>query len=443
VRTAVKKWIFAGMIALTVLLFSGCNMRTVDEMYCLPKRSQLYMNLQSEIDKVMAGAEYNAPLSGENRQAVQMADLDGDGNAEYLLFTKTGSDRPLQIYIFSGEGDSYRLVDVIESTGTAFEQIEYVQMDKRQGVEIVVGRQVSDQVLRSLSVYTMNDGQMEQLMTANYSKFVCCDLNSDSRTELLLLRPGAVDSDNGVAELYSIKNETMERSAEVNMSEPADKIKRIMVSKLNDGRPAVYVASDVDGSAIITDVYASVKGHFTNVSFSNESGTSVQTLRNYYVYADDIDNDGVLELPSLITMTMPPDFQSSKNHYLIRWYAMTSDGTEVDKMHTYHNFVGGWYVKLETELASRMLVVQQGNSYEFSIWDETYTNTEKLMTIYVLTGQKREEQANINNRFAIYRTESTVYAADIEVISATYGITKETLISSFQLILEDWKTGET
>ena len=65
------------------------------------------------------------------------------------------------------------------------------------------------------------------------------------------------------------------------------------------------------------------------------------------------------------------------------------------------------------------------------------------MTIYVLTGQKREEQAQINNRFVIYRTESTVYAADIEVISATYGISKETLISSFQLILQDWKTGET
>jgi hypothetical protein len=169
----------------------------------------------------------------------------------------------------------------------------------------------------------------------------------------------------------------------------------------------------------------------------------VQTLRNYYVYADDIDNDGVLELPSLITMTMPPDSQFSNNHYIIRWYAMTSNGAEVDKMHTYHNFVGGWYVKLETALAPRMLVVQQGNSYEFSIWDETYSKIEKLMTIYVLTGQKREEQAQINNRFVIYRTESTVYAADIEVISATYGISKETLISSFHLILQDWKTGET
>ena len=40
----------------------------------------------------------------------------------------------------------------------------------------------------------------------------------------------------------------------------------------------------------------------TNVTFSNDSGTSIQTMRNFYVYADDIDNDGVVELPSLLTM---------------------------------------------------------------------------------------------------------------------------------------------
>ncbi len=438
-----KKWRLTAFTFVVILLFSGCNMRTVDELYCLPKRSQLYMNLQSEIDKVMSGAEYNAPLSGENRQAVQMADLDGDGKVEYLLFAKNSSDRPLQIYIFSGDGDSYYLADVIESTGTAFEQVEYVQMDGRKGLEIVVGRQVSDRVVRSVSVYSMVHGEIEQMMSANYSKIVCSDLNSDGRTELLVLRPGSVETDNGVAELYSMSGGAMERSAEVNMSEPADKIKRIMVSKLNDGTPAVYVASDVTGSAIITDVYAMVNGKFTNVSFSSESGTSVQTLRNYYVYADDIDNDGVLELPSLITMTMPPDSLANQSQYIIRWYALTPRGSEIDKMHTYHNFVGGWYMKLETGLAPRMMILQQGNSYEFSIWDESHTATEKLFTIYVLTGQKREEQAQVNNRFALYRTESTVYAADMEVVSATYGITKESLINSFRLILQDWKTGET
>ena len=73
------------LLLLAVCLLSGCNMRTIDELYCLPKRSEAYNNLQSQIDKAMVGYEYCAPLSGENRQRVQMVDLNGDGEEEYLL----------------------------------------------------------------------------------------------------------------------------------------------------------------------------------------------------------------------------------------------------------------------------------------------------------------------------------------------------------------------
>lgn len=440
----VKRWLLKILLVLAVILLSGCNMRTVEDLYHLPERSEEYKNLQTLINQIMVGKEYLAPVSGENRQTVQIVDLDGDGNDEYLLFTRSSSEKPLQIHIFSQNADEeYIHLDSIESTGTAFEQVEYVKMDDRGGYEIVVGRQLSDQVLRSVSVYSMIDGQVVQLMTANHSKFVCHDIDGDGFSELLVLRPGESDSDNGLAELYGLENGIMERSAEVSMSEPSDAIKRIMVGKLNDGVSAVYVASDVDGSAIITDVYAIVDGALTNVSFSNESGTSVQTLRNYYVYADDIDDDGVLELPDLITMKMPADAKVSDNQYLIRWYAMTSAGAEIDKLYSYHNYVGGWYMQLQSDLAQRMTVIQQGNGYVFSVWDEEFTSTTKLFTIYVLTGQKREEQALIDNRFVLHKTESTVFSANPEVASAAYGITKDSLVNSFQLIIQEWNTGET
>lgn len=438
-----KKNIALTLLLLAVCLLSGCNMRTIDELYCLPKRSEAYNNLQSQIDKAMVGYEYCAPLSGENRQRVQMVDLDGDGKEECLLFAKGSANAPLHIFIFSGDGKEYTLLDTITATGTAFEQVEYVQMDDRRGAEIVLGCQVSDQVIRSLTVYTMADGQMEQMMTANYSKFVCHDLDKDNCSELLILRPGATAIDNGVAELYGVENGIMERSQEVSMSEPSDAIQRIMVGKLDDGLRAVYVASDVDGSAIITDIYAVVKGIFTNVSFSNESGTSVQTLRNYYVYADDIDEDGVLELPDLITMSYEGNTLSSENQHLIRWYAMDSKGGEIDKMYTYHNVVGGWYMRLNEDIAEKILVIQQGNSYEFHVWEAEQQLSHRLMTVYVLTGQKREEQAQIDNRFVLHRTESTVYAANLDVASVAYGVSKEQVLKSFHMILTDWKTGET
>lgn len=434
------------LLLLAALLLTGCNMATVDQLYCLPDRSAEFTNLQSVMQKTMTGYDFSAPLNGQHQQTVQMADLDGDGQAEYLVFAKgSSSETPLRIFIYTGDSEEYRLFDTIDCGGSAFDQVDYVPMIRGGGLELIVGRQVSDQVVRSLSVYTMKDGQMELKLTTNYSRFVCSDLSRDSLSELLVLRPGDTGAQNGVAELYRFRGGAMERSQEVHLSGSADKIKRIVQGNLNDGVPAVYVATEVEGEAIITDVFALPEGQLTNVSASGELGTSVQTLRNYYVYADDIDNDGVLELPSLISMKSAENLANTidSRQYVVRWYALNSDGTPVDKMYTYHNFVGGWYLQLDSAIAPRFSVAQRGNGYEFSLWNEKFTESEKLMTLYVLTGQKREEQAVLDNRFIVRRSESTIYAMNLEVAASAYGITQESLITGFHLIVQDWNTGLT
>ena len=438
------KCIKIAMLLLAVLLLSGCNIRTVDKLYLLPERSDAYKNLQSLINQALNGREYSAPISGENRQSVQMVDLDGDGVDEFLLFAKGSAEKPLQIFIYTEtEDEEYMLAGTIESTGTTFEQVEYVQMDGEGGYEIVVGCQVSDSMLRAVSVHTMKQGQMEQVLTANYSKFVCSDLDGNGFSELLVLRPGRSEADNGVAELYAVTNGTVERSAEVSMSEPSSDIKRIMVGKLDDGLPAVYVASDVDGSAIITDVYAIVDGAFTNVSFSNESGTSVQTLRNYYVYADDMDEDGVVELPSIITMKPVSLWREEDQKFLLRWFSMDEDGWEIDKLFTYHNYVGGWYLRLGSGWANRVSVDPGEGRYVFYVWNESYDVATELFTVYVFTGASRDEDAVKDGRFALYRTEGIAYSAKMSEEARDYGVTEEYLIECFRLIRQDWQTGET
>lgn len=438
-----EKRIWIVFLLLAVCLLAGCSMLTVDQMYCLPKRSESYNNLQSAIDKAMSGMEYCAPLAGENQQTVQTADLDGDGIGEYLVFTRsTDGDRPLRILVFHQDGDSYILTDCIDSNGMGFELVEYVPMDDSNGVELVVGSQISNQLLRSASVYTFQNGTAELLVTMNYTKLLTCDLDADSRKELMIIRPGVSEGNNGFAELYEIENGSVERSKEASLSGTVDKLKRIITGKLHGGIPAVFVASSVEDSAIITDIYAVVDGVFTNVSLSSESGTSVQTLRNYYVYADDIDADGEVELPNLITADPPEGKTSEGQQHLIRWYTIGTDGSETNKMYTYHNFMGGWYLELDARWAPRIYVVQEENGFAFYLWDNGASSAQRIFTVYALTGQNREEQALQENRFVLYRGESTIYAAHLDVASGELSITKEDLVSSFHLIHQDWKTGE-
>ena len=205
----------------------------------------------------------------------------------------------------------------------------------------------------------------------------------------------------------------------------------------------MFVASIVDAGTIVTDVYAMVKGTLTNVSMSNESGTSVKTVRNCYVYGEDIDNDGVLELPSLISMHAPTQERSGEREHLIRWYSLSADGSEHDKCYTYHNYLQCWYMELERKLVDRLCVIPEDTGrYAFCLWDKNYTELEKLWTVYVLTGDDRSSVAAEEGRFVLLKTDSVVYAAYLEEAGRKAGITQEHLNNSFFLIQSDWKTGE-
>lgn len=431
------------LVAAIMLSVCGCSVATVDKLYQVPKRSQDFNDLQSAIDECMVEMSYSAPLSGENRQNVQMADLNGDGVEEYLLFAKSQKEKSLHILVFQQMDGSFVNVDVVQCNGAAFDQVEYVDMDSVGGVEVIVGHQLSDQLIRTASVFTFTEDGLVQTTSVKYTKLLTTDLDGDKLSELFVLRPGATETDNGVAELYIMKNGVMERYNETAMSAPAQNLKRLIVGKLDGGKSAVYAASAVEDTALITDVYAVLDDKLVNVTLSKESGTSVKTMRNFYIYADDIDSDGVIELPSLIAMRPMSGVMSEDLHHLIRWYAMTPSGEEVDKMCTYHNFVGGWYLQISDTLAKRMVVLSQNQQTEIYIWNDSYDAIVKLMTVYTFTGQNREEQGVSEERFILHKTDSAVYAAKLETLAEKYSMTQDSVVYSFRLIHEQWKTGKT
>ena len=439
-----KKRIVLLTMLLAALLLSGCTMRTVEEMYSLPKRSEEYSQLQAAIDTAMYGLTYASPQSGENQQTIQLADLNGDGVEEFLVFAKGASEKPLQVLIFTQEADgSIRTMETIGLTGTAFEQVEYVEFDDKPGCELILGFQVSDQILRSVVVYSFHSGDAELLLLNGYSKLLTCDLDGNGSRELMVLRPGEAESERAMAVLYSFSNGLMQRSVETELSQPASDIRRIVPAQLEKGTPAVFVSSSVEENAIVTDILAMKDGRLSNLSIGSEADTSIRTLRNYYIYAEDIDGDGIQELPSLITMKPVSIWQDEEEKFLLRWFSIDLDGWETDKLFTFHNYVGGWYIQLDSDWAGRATVDQGDNVFSFYVWDESYKEATALFTIYVFTGSDRDAEAVQDGRFALHRSEGVAYSAKLEYAAAEYEITEEYLTECFRLIRQDWQTGET
>ena len=427
-----KKWKILLLLLATAALLAGCNMPTVDQLYCLPKRYSADSNLQKVITDAMEDLQYCAPISGSNQQTVQSADLDGDGKDEYLLFAKDNSEKPLKILIFSEIALGYVLMDTIEGYGFAFEFVEYANVDDRPGLDIIVGRQVSEQVVRSVSVYRFTSGFSRQLMSASYSRVFAADFDSNGKHDLFLIHPGQTEDSPASAVLYSFRDGEIRRSAEVSLSAPALELKRVTLGRLRDGTSAIFASSASDDNHLTTDILTAGINRVVPLQMN----ISTPTLNNYYLYPEDIDGDGYLELPALRRLAASDD---KHPQYCIDWYGWDAAGESVLQLSTYHNYDDGWYLRLHSDWREKLTVTVEDDRYIFGLLDDE-EEILPIFTIWVMTGPDREQQASQEGRVLLHKGETEVYA--MSFAEGTEEEIKKQLLDRFRLIRMDWNTEE-
>ena len=440
-----RKLFCAQLCSLTFLLLSGCS-RSADELYALPKQSDAYYELQSAMDQALPmGASYSGPLTGSNQQAVQLADLDGDGQEEAIVFMKVSGEKPLKAYIFDRIGERYENVAVIEGDGTVFDSVEYVQLDDQPGVEIIMGRQLSNQVVQSLSIYSFTDGRMTEILSTNYSEFKVVDLDEDDHTDLFVLRL-ETEARTGVAELYHWRGDRMERSCEAHLAPGIQQIKRIMTGYIASGVPAVLVASSVDDLFIVTDIFAFSGAVFENVTANPEAGFSAKTVRSNGVYAADIDEDGIIELP--MPVVLPSADAGEGTFWAIDWYNLGPEGELTRKLSTFHNYTAGWYLVLPEQWRDQLTVsVDQSLSgavgYTFSKWNGYDSAPEPILTVYGFTGEERMELSAADGRIRLAEKGDTVWSVALTEHPWAKALGMKELTAMFRFIYMDWNSGET
>ena len=419
------------------LLFSGCFALDSDDFYSLPKRSKEYSDLQNAVETAMRGGSYSAPVSGANRQALQHADLDGDGQEEVLVFCKLDGERPLKVLVLKRIEESYRLICTLEGDGTAFDSVQYAQIDGEPGMEILLCRRIGEQVQQFLSVYTLRNDTAAELMSSGYHAFTTPDLDGDMLTDIFLLRANS-EGPRAFAELYRFRDGELRKDVEASLSTAADSVKRMLIGNVAQDIPAVFVASAYDENNLITDVFAMVDDHLDNISQNDESGQSAQTVRNYYVYSTDIDNNGVIEMPNTIPLEPLAGDPTSEGQYRIVWYNLAVDGTRTDRLTTYHNFAEGWFLYLPEAWCENLSVSKEPSDKGapgtcFSLRRED-GSVRRLVTIYAFTGENAQAKAEADGCFLLTQRGDVCYAARAE---EDLGMSPDELTARFSFISVD------
>ena len=448
-----KKWaaLLLMMMSLSLVL-AGCAMPKLtldpEELYALPELPARYTTLNQQLNAIQeSGAEYAAPVSGSNIQPVQMVDLDGDGREEALaFFRQSDGEKPLKIYVFTDNGNSYTQTAVIEGSGLAVYSIAYSDMNGDGRMELIVGWRVSMD-LQALAVYALEPGGARELARSNYVKYAVADLNGDGMQELTVFR--ANQDGVGAADCYLWKNGALTLSSTIRVSMTMAELSqqgKVTVGTLRSGEPALFVTGVAEGMRAMTDVLLLRGGELNNAVLSPTTGVSGESSRFRALYPADINGDGVTEVPR--TAALYGEELEGDTAQRVDWISFDAAGAAIRVLSTYHAIEDGWYLQLPDGWADTIYVGRSASADEASVTfymgdsrDQSYT---PVLRITTLSGSNRERLAVRTGRFILGRNDGVIYAGELLKGNEGWadGVTEDEVRNAFSLIAPEWSAGD-
>lgn len=430
-----------------LLVLSGCTFPMGDELLAAPKPSTNYQTLQVELEERLAsGVSYTAPTEGDNRSAIQLIDINGDGVEEAIVFFRGASSatsNDFQVYVYRKQDDSYVCTGSIEGKGTAIQSVDYpvITPDGKRGM--VVSWRLTGDGTGALTVCDFNDDCTPGvLLETEYSAMELTDLTGDGAKDLLLIT--TAPQGKRVARLYQYQNGSMDMVGEASTSAETVSVERMVSGRVLDNRNAVFAEEKVvSGIGLTTDIFVYADGTLRNLAMDGEGSISRSTYRPVSVYAADVNNDGVTELPRAVLMAGYSDAAASDAVFMLDWYAYSVDEPPQLAQTTYQNISDAWSLWIDPAWHDRITATKAADNGLSAVTFFEYVGSGgqiPLFTIYCATGSSRDYYAGRTDLVQLGQTAQAVYFARIAeaATDSSLAIDGDTLESRFTLLKQDW-----
>lgn len=450
------------LACLTAITLTGCGLKSGEDLYQLPKASAEYESLQTCLEDILdRGLEYSAPLTGSNLQSVQLTDLDNDGTDEAIAFFRDSSaeSQSLKIYIFRQiEPNRYAPALVIEGNGTAINSVVVCQLQGGSDSmrELLISWQLSPTVY-ALSAYSLDNYNLtEMLSSSTYTKYTVDDLNQDGNDEIVLIQLRTSDQDSNRADYYVAEGGRMTMHNSVFLSKKLSSIDRVTCSPLPNRHTALYVTGsalapngEASTSTVITDILAVHDDDLTNISMGKGELNSSSTLRNNLTQEQDINSDGIVEIPIPSLVESYGQSAGKEKFYSLHWQQYDISGAFHMACVTYHNTNDGWYLVVPDHWTGHISLTRTENTSSATVEHGIvfyYRGTQRdtpvpFLAIYRTTSSDRQtriDRAQKSGRFVLRSTPGTIYSAEFFDCDWDCGLTEDTLKEQFHLIQPHW-----
>ena len=435
----IKRIVCLILSAFLCLNLCGCVFFASDanELLSPPELSGELAPIADAIEK-SAGGIYNFqyPSRGDYRSAVVQFDIDSDGILEAFAFYSMTEGETITMHINAltcNDGD-WNSVATQKIVAGSVDRVEFCDLDSDGVFEILVGWEIYGTTEMQLAVYSMSKETLTQRMLHKYSSFITCDLDEDKKNEILIIKADATEGVNSAA-LFEFNEEGVTQIAACDLDNAAKTINEPINGTLSTGKPAVYI-DEIKGIGAVTEILFMEKGKLMNPLFQEETRETVSTLRSVLFKMDDINNDGVIEIPVQEVVPSVAKKEINEKLYLTHWCSFNGE-ILTKQMTTIVNFEDGYYFNISPKLIGKIAVYKDtdNNLREIYKYNSKESSVGESLFYFKAITKADWDSGNYHAKdiFEILNNGTTSFICRLTDAAKKMGITEEEIKANFKL----------
>lgn len=380
----VKKIITILIIFTLCLSFSACDFHiaSVDSLMRPPKLSGDSSLLQDAFESSINSNNsviMKTPMSGDNRSSYLFYNLDKDETEEaFVFYSNPAVDEFAYASVFKKIDGAWSCISNIKGRGEEIYEVTFADINGDSVKELVISwtspansdlTKFSDFGSTNnpiMTIYSYNGSALTLIKTEIYTKAFIDDFNNDNADELFILNIDlANQTKNTVGRIISFNSDyEVVNDKQLTLTGMIEVFNIVTDNYMVDDKihTRLYLDGLISETGVITEVIDICHENFDidlplyDSNISDES----QTLRGVLTNSQDIDNDGIVEIPTSenlpygISISNNTDENSSLN--LTVWSEIVDDSLETDFKCLLNSTYGYMFI-FPTESAEKITVV--------------------------------------------------------------------------------------
>lgn len=186
-------WNKSGLSALLflTLIASGCGaQKTPGELLRAPSQGSTDGTLTSIVKTFLpSNAHLTVPVHSESGSAIQLKDLDNDGQDEIMAFYKTDkTDYEVNALVLAQSGGDWNKLTMVTGVGSELDYVQFADVTADGAADMLLGFSGGKGLSKELSVYSLKSGAMTEILKQPYDQLAVGDLTREGANDIAVLQ---------------------------------------------------------------------------------------------------------------------------------------------------------------------------------------------------------------------------------------------------------------